>query len=216
MSRIVQAANEAALNAEHVLYNVLADLDFVSGRQRFHIGGGTITANGYSWIGLGGFASISTITERPDGRDFTRLTLGLNGADPAILAKVPDKTDYIGRSASITIVVHDPVTLAVIEPIESPVFEGFMDYMSYERSMGKANIMLTVKHVDSLYAESIGLFYTSEHQKMLYPGDLICDFIPGLMDKEISWGGGKVAAGVTDVYTRNTKWGPKTYTRRGG
>jgi hypothetical protein len=199
MSRIDNSDIEAALQAEHIDYTVLVSLDLSSGTQRLHIGRGQITVDGQVWSGMGEFSSVSAVVERPDGRDYSQLVLGLNGVDPSLLSLVPDRTEYINRAASLYVVPFNVSTGVPIEPIEAALFEGFMDFMSYERQSGGASISVTVKHQDCLYSETIGLMYNDEHQQMLYSGDQMCDLIPAMMNSEISWGGGRVAHGVTDV-----------------
>jgi hypothetical protein len=188
VSRFANVATENAFSAEHVLWVALADLDFASGAVRVHMGVGDIVLNGLTYSGMGEFASLSEISERPDARDFSQVSVGLKGVDPALLAKVPTRSDYVGRFASITLVAFDPNTYQPITPLEAALFEGFMDVMTFERQAGAANITLTLKHFDSLYAQSIGLWNTPEHQKAEYPGDTAFDLIATLQDKEIRWG----------------------------
>jgi hypothetical protein len=195
VSRFTNAANEAAFSAEHVLWVVLADLDFASGAVRAHMGAGDIVLNGLTYSGLGEFASLSEISERPDARDFSAVSVGLKGIDPALLSKVPTRSEYVGRFATITLVAFNPETYQPITPLEAALFEGFMDVMTFERQESTASITLTLKHFDSLYAQTIGLWNTSEHQKGEYSGDTIFDLIPTLQDKEIRWGNEKVSGG---------------------
>lgn len=199
MSRISNASTETALASDHVLYNILVYLNFASGSLRLHMGIGNITVDGQTWSGMGEFASITSVSERPDGRDYSNLTLGLNGIDATLLAKVPDRDEYIGRAAAVYVVAFNPDTYAPIEPIEAALFEGFMDIMAYERVQGGANISLTIKHIDALYAESIGLTNSDEHHQTLFSGDLICNLIPAAQDTEIVWGGSRVATGIKDL-----------------
>lgn len=199
MSRITLSDIEASLQAEHILFTVLATLDFASGAVRAHIGVGDLTIGGQTYLGTGEFSALSTITERPDGRDYTQLTVGLKGVSPTYLAQVPDRTDYFGRYASIQYVVFNRTTYLPVEPIEAAVFEGFMDFMSYERSAGSASIAVTIKHFDSIYAQSPDQWFTDEHQKALFASDAMFDQLAAMNDQEIIWGGGKVNSGATDV-----------------
>jgi hypothetical protein len=195
MSRFVQAANEAAFVAEHIDYAVMCELNFVSGLVRAHLGVGDIVVNGNTYTGLGKFGSISSITERPDGRDYTQLRLGVSGVDPSVLALVPDRSQYFNRYASIYMVAFNTATMQPITPTEAAIFQGFMDSMSYQRSQGAATIQLIVKHWDSIYAESIDLWYTNDHHQSIYTGDLLFDQVPAIQDKDIVWGGAAVETG---------------------
>ena len=199
MSRIENADVEAAIVADHIDYTVLVELQFVSGTQRFHIGRGQITVDGQVWVGTGEFTSISAIIERPDGRDYSQLVVGLSGVDPSLLAYVPNRTDYAGQPASLYFVPFNVTTGLAIVPIEPAWFEGFMDFMTYERKASSASISVTIKHQDCLYAETIGLLLADEHQQSLFPGDLLCNLIPDTRATEIVWGGSKVDSGVTDI-----------------
>lgn len=202
MTRFNDVSIEAALDAEHVDYCVAVALDFVSGMVRAHLGGGTITINGNDYLGVGvagsgGFGSLSALIERPDARNYSEIKVSLSGVNPAMVGKVPTRSDYRGRYASIYFFPLDPVTLKPVNPSEPPRAEGFMDYLSFDRKQGSASIQITIKSFDSIFQRKIGLLYTDEHQKGLgFTTDKFFNTIPSIQNKEIYWGGFPVKAGT--------------------
>lgn len=199
MSRWTNSAIETALEQEHVPYAVAAELDFLSGMVRVHLGVGELIVNGTTFYGVGvagngGLGAISEISERPDGRDYTQLRLALSGVDPTLLALVPDRDDWYMRDASVYFLPLDPETMTPITPTEPAIFSGFMSNLSRERKRGVATVQLTVKHYDSLFADASQLLYTQEHQVALgFTTDTLLLLVPDTIDKDITWGGRNVS-----------------------
>jgi hypothetical protein len=194
MTRYTQPANQAAFDQEHVDFALAVELNFTSGVIRAHMGVGTLTIGGNDFLGVGslgsgGFGSLSTITEDPNQRNVGELLLSLSGIDPTILGKVPQRAEYYNKFASVYFIPIDSKTLLPLSPIEPAMFEGFMDLLVYTRNRTSAAIQLTVKHYDSLFQNSVGLLYTDESQKSLFPTDNFFDQIAAIANKKVQWGG---------------------------
>lgn len=211
-SRFTNSDVEAATEAEHVPYAVAAELDFASGVVRAHLGVGELIVNGNTFYGIGsagngGLGAISEISERPDGRDYTELRLSVSGVNPSILAKIPNRDDYYLRDASIYFLPLDPETMTPITPIEPAIFSGFMTKLSRERKQGQANIQLTVKHYDSLFADASQWLFTQEHQVARgFTTDTLLLLVPETADKEINWGGRNVSTGTGIPGNKNPRY----------
>lgn len=200
MSRFSNASIEAAMEGEHVPFAVACALDFASGMVRAHMGGGELVIDGQTYLGVGsvgsgGFGAISPIIERPDARDYTALKLSLSGVSPDLVGKIPDRSEYRGRYGAIYFLPVDS-NYQLITPIEPQRAEGFMDTLSYERKQGSATLQLTLKSLDSVFQQAVGLLYTTEHQVSLgFTTDRFFDPVPSIQNKEIYWGGRPVFAG---------------------
>lgn len=194
MTRYTQPANQAAFDQEHVDFALAVQLNFTSGVVRAHMGVGTLTIGGNDFLGVGsagsgGFGSVSSITEDPNQRNVGELYLSLSGIDPTMVGRVPQRAEYYNQFASIYFLPLDSVTMLPITPIEPAIFEGFMDLLTYSRTRGSAAIQLTVKHYDSLFQNTVGLLYTDESQKSLFPTDNYFDQIAAIANKKVQWGG---------------------------
>jgi hypothetical protein len=194
MTRFVTPANQTAFDQEHVDFAIAAQMNFVSGTVRAHMGMGPLVINGNTFTGIGsvgngGVGSISAVIEQPDQRNTSELYLSLSGVDPTLVGKVPQRGDFFGQFASVYFLPVDPKTMKILSPTEPAIFEGFMDQMVYTRKRGSAQIQLTVKHYDSLFEQTVGLLYTDESQKSLFSTDNFFAQLASLPNKQVIWGG---------------------------
>jgi hypothetical protein len=194
MTRFVTPANQTAFDQEHVDFAIAAQMNFVSGTVRAHMGMGPLVINGNTFTGIGsvgngGVGSISAVIEQPDQRNTSELYLSLSGVDPTLVGKVPQRGDFFGQFASVYFLPVDPKTMKILSPTEPAIFEGFMDQMVYTRKRGSAQIQLTVKHYDSLFEQTVGLLYTDESQTSLFSTDGFFSQLASLPNKQVIWGG---------------------------
>jgi hypothetical protein len=164
---------------------------------RAHMGIGPLTIGGNVFLGIGsvgngGVGSISTISEKPDQRNTSELYVAISGVDPTLISKVPQRSEFYGRFASVYFIPFDSKTMTLLTPLDPPVFEGFMDQLVYTRKQSTAQIQLTVKHYDSLFNQTNGLLYTDESQKSLFPTDNFFAQIATLPNKQVIWGGSAI------------------------
>lgn len=200
MTRFATPANQTAFDQEHVDFAIAAQMNFVSGVVRAHMGIGPLVMNGNTFAGIGsvgngGVGSISAVIEQPDQRNTSELYLSLSGVDPTLVGKVPQRGDFYGQFASIYFLPIDPKTMQILTPTEPAIFEGFMDQLVYTRKRGSAQIQLTVKHYDSLFQNTVGLLFTDESQKSLFPTDNFFSQLASLPNKQVIWGGKGVWGG---------------------
>lgn len=85
----------------------VAELSFRGGLQRLTSAPVTLTADGQTYLGLGGLVDVPTVTESPQA-SAERLVLSLSLADPAMLAaSLGNVDDYRGRSVRLGLVLLD-------------------------------------------------------------------------------------------------------------
>lgn len=197
MPRWANSTVTDAFNAEHVEFAVLVEMQFATGTVRVFGGIGQVTYNGNVYSGVGEFGSISQITERQDGRDFTSVTLELAGDDPAFNAKLTDRDEYFGRAAAVYVVPFDLRTWLPVA-VEPPVFRGFMDVMSKKRSEGQVSITLVVRNFMTEWANSIGATYTHEYLRSIDATDDFANMVHTVTTRQIYWGGRIVGTGGGD------------------
>lgn len=197
MTRFTQPANQAAFEQEHIDFAIAAQLNFTSGIVRAHMGVGDLiiggnTFTGVGSVGSGGFGSVSSMSEKTDARDTGELYVSLSGVDPVMMGKVPQRSEYYGQFASVYFIPINTATMLPLSPAEPAIFEGFMDLLAYSRKQGAASIQVTIKHYDSLFQKTIGLLYTDESHKSLFPTDNFFDQVASLTNKKAQWGGSVV------------------------
>lgn len=194
MTRIVDAGVAAALLDPHLRWAVFADLSFVSGNFRAFNGIGEYTYNGQTYYGMGKAARIGKIVERANTRDFAPLSLELSGIpSDLLLDKVPDRADYFNRPATIYFAVF---SLTTNQPVasEPAVYAGFMDQLIFKREGRNCAISVVVRHHSTIWANTIGLLYTHEHQRLIDSTDNALNQVHD-QHKELVWGGYKMSGG---------------------
>lgn len=167
----------ATAGKSRVAYLVLVELQLASGTVRIHDGGGTIPWNGYDWIGVGEFGTISTITA---GGDLTAQGVSLT------LSGVPSdyRTDLLNatsRGADVNI-YHGIVSEALggfsVEP--ELVLAGFVDNAKLVDGAddGDPTVAITVNVITAAYyARRLTMYRRSyAHQQTLYDGDRFYEF----------------------------------------
>lgn len=195
MTRWNDSTIEAALDQRHVRFAVLVQMSFASGTQRVFNGVGEITYSGQVYSGIGTYGSMSEIVERPNARDFSPMRLVLSGVDASLIAKLPDRDEYFNRAALITFLPFNVDTWQPITTVPAPLWQGFMDRMSYRRSPGRdgspptAEIIMECRHHSTLWAQSTDFYFTHEHQQRIASGDTGLARVPALVNLELLWGG---------------------------
>ena len=165
-----------------------AELDFESGVQRVHTGVGPITfPDGRIFQGVGDFANISVVREATEIRT-QQLDLTLSGleSDPSlnlatILTENLRERDVTGYLVFIDMsdgtVVDDPITILL----------ALMSNYTIQQGEG-VSITLRVEDIMSIWERSSSRRYTNEHQQEDFLGDLGCEFVPQMVEKELKWG----------------------------
>lgn len=198
MTRFVNSTAQTAADQPHVLYAILAQLDFASGALRLFNGVGTLVFNGNTYSGIGIYGSAGTIGESVQLRPSNPVVLTLSGVPDSVTPLLADaatnRADFYGRSCRIDIALFDS-NRKILTPIENAVWEGRMDSMTVSR--GDKSVQLSCEDRMVIWDKSVGYLYTTEYQQQLYPSDLFFDQVPFLANQQITWGGTSPGQGNT-------------------
>lgn len=170
---------------------LLVELDWPSGMVRCWSGLGTISWGGEDYLGVGDLGAFTPIEESTDGRA-NGVALTLSGIPVANVANAL-ANDAQGRAARLWIAaLADDGTLAADPYL---IFDGAIDTCTIEYGPETATISVNLEKelIDRRLQQRR---YTHEDQQIEYPGDRFFEYVAGLQNKEIAWGG-KVLPGVS-------------------
>jgi hypothetical protein len=180
------ALREAALAVE-VLPALFVDAEFAAGVVRIWSGLGEISAGGQAWQGVGSLLSVSPFAEAQDLRA-TGLTVTISGI-PAPSVALALGENYHGRPARVLLGAFDAGSGALLAA-PHPVFAGRMDVLSLTEGAETAEVSLAVENrLIDLDRQRV-VRYTAETQERLFPGDVSLQFVPSLVDAQVTWGRG--------------------------
>lgn len=170
---------------------IFAELDFVSGALYVHNTGlGVIPWGGHDWLGLGEFGGISAIDESSD-MGVQGFTLTLSGVEPALLASALDRTDYKGRDVALYVGVVDEDYQLLAPP--KLATRGFMDVPTITREDGVGTISMHCERESVRLTRKLTTRISKEDHQLRHPGDTILDDMAALINKDVMWGGQRVA-----------------------
>lgn len=175
-----------AVASNHVRWLFLVFLDFQSDPLYAASSLNSVEWGGHTWLGLGRVGGIEPIEETVEGRANV-MTLRLSGVPEDQLSKaIGDR--YQGRAAELYAVPLDSGYSFIGTPVL--LHRGRMDSMPIEIEDGTATITVTVVNRLADWERPRLRRYTDEDQQVLFPGDLGCQFVPQMADKELVWGRG--------------------------
>lgn len=158
------------------------ELEFDSGTVRLWNGYGDLSYGGNSFLGSGDLMNISAIEEAAE-IGAKGATMMLSGISSTILSYALTE-NYQYRIANIYVGTIDGGTVSAYK-----VFSGRMDVMTISENGDSCNISITAEsRLIDLERPRIRR-WTSEDQKSLYAGDKGFDYVNGIQQAEIKWGG---------------------------
>ena len=182
MGRELTTEMAAASAAKNVAPFALVEMIFDSDTLRLWSGTGTLTWNGFYWLGAGDLGKISAITET-ETMQAEGLILELS-AIPSENIALALTEPYQGRIVKVWLGALNGQTI-----INAPkqIFAGRMDVMEIIESGELSTISVAVESriIDLLKTRERR--YTHEDQQIDYPGDLGLEFVASLQNKEIEW-----------------------------
>lgn len=184
MSRI-SSALASAFGADPVRIFILAEFQFDSGTVRLTTHTSNITWNGYTWTAAGGLLAFDFPEETGEVRA-TGGTITLSGLDTSTLA-IADTEPYQGRPCALYVGAFDSDGTVVVDP--DTAYRGFMDTMEPSDEAETATIALTIENRMAAADRANERRYTPEDQALRYDDDRGFDFVAGLQEKDIIWGG---------------------------
>lgn len=162
----------------------MVKVDTASGPIYAWTGYGNITWNGMTFLGTGNQGAISLIAESTD-LTASGIQLTLNGAAPENLSLALNSIEQ-GKTAQVwlgflsgTSLVTDPYLF----------FSGFTDVPEIDESPTTVSISISAENYLSNLGRALGRRYTTEDQQLDDPTDLGFEYVPGLQDAVISFGG---------------------------
>lgn len=184
MSRGLPSGFEALTTADVYRPAILAQLNWPGGTVYAWTGYSTITWAGNDYLGTGHMGGISPVSESSDLRA-NGLVLELSGIPTALIVEAlsndaqgqPGKLWVAGLSATGTFAA-DPYL----------IFDGVIDVTPIRigPETSSISVQLEKELIDRRTKERR---YTHEDQQIENPGDLIFEYVAGLANKEIVWGG---------------------------
>lgn len=185
------ATIEAALGGRTVRASFLVLFDFTSTPMRVWTGGGKITTGGNDWYGLGALGSISGLEQAVNG-EAPETTFVLSGINSEIVSIARDEFELEARDRLVQVLIqfHNYEDDQPLELFDDPypVWAGRMQNARFELQ-GPSKRVITV-NAESLFAlRSRPAFsqYTDADQKARFSGDLGFEFVPGLVNKIVTW-----------------------------
>jgi len=181
--RALDPAFAAAVDAGVIIPAVLAELTFASGVQRVWTGVGTLSWNGYSWLGLSRLAGMGAITEgvtvNAEG-----TTVSLSGIDPTLYAE--SLTDIqIGAPATLWLaLLHEGVFVGT----PAKLFAGAMDQPSCSAGTDKITISIALETKMTNLKRASCSRYTAADQQVRHPADKGFNWVERLNDIALKWG----------------------------
>jgi hypothetical protein len=183
MARNANSAMLAALNTNYIRPAFLAILTFKSQTVYCWTGAGNITYNGHTYLGVGDFGKLGTITEATDVQAYS-TSISLSGIDPNILSECLTDIE-LGAPATIYFALLDANGSMVGIPY--PLFVGTVDAPTIETGLEAITISLTLENNLANLQRASMRRYTSADQMRQYPTDTGFKFVEMLNDLALKW-----------------------------
>lgn len=183
MSRTTTGAVDTALAGGNVPLIALVELDFPAQFLRLNNSAVTFAWNGYDWLGVGRLGAIDWISEGAD-LQARGLAMRITGIDPAAIS-IALGTQYQGRSCKVWAAPLTAAHAIIADPVL--IFWGRMDTMDID--LGEtATITVNAESRLADWDRPRVRRYNHEDQQIDYPGDLGFEFVPQMVEKQLTWG----------------------------
>ena len=168
-----------------IIYPVIfVQMAFITETVYIWSGLGATDWNGHTWQGLGSLLGFST-PEDSSTVEAKGITITLSGIDATLMPEA--LTDFqLGLPVTVYFGALNAGSL-----FGTPVvaWAGRMDQPSFEISGNEVTLSINCENrlIDMNIA--VDRRYTNEDQQLDFPGDLGCQFVDGLQEKTLFWGG---------------------------
>jgi len=187
MSRGLAAGFITAADAGTVYPALLCSMDFSGGAVNVWSGVGDLVYASVTFTGVGELGGISAIEESEETRA-NGIALSLSGISSSLVSSILTE-NYRNRNCTIQLALFASLTSTA--PITAPavMFVGRMDQALLDDDGETATISMTAESrlVDLQRARERR--YTHEDQRTAYTADLGLEYVAGLQDRELIWGG---------------------------
>ena len=176
----------------------LVALDWPSGMVRAWTGYGDFSWDSHTWTGTGDLGQISGITESVDQRA-NGVTLTLNGIPSALLADAL-ANDAQGRSAKIWLAALTDSGALAAQPYL--LKNAVIDICPIEDNgeTGSITVQLENELIDRRQKPRRR---THEDQQLVLSGDMYYQYVAGLAEKQVTWGGKTISGSPATAGSSN-------------
>jgi hypothetical protein len=188
MSRNLTAGVITEMTAQNMRPVLFVQMKFVSGFQFFWTGYGSISWNGQTWTGVG---NLGTISPLPETGDVTAqgVQLQLSGIPSSLIGFALSE---VRQGAPVTIYQGFLTSAGAVVSNPANAWSGRMDTCVIVDGADTATITINCESRLTDLKRSRERRYTSQDQTVDSPSDKGFDFVPGLQQMNLSWGGAGV------------------------
>jgi hypothetical protein len=163
------------------------------------------TWDGHTWLGAGKYVGVGDVSER--GRvEANGVTFYLNVVDPDILGKVLGECRQ-GNDVQMWFGLLDVDTGAIIaDPAEA--WLGKMDTVHINEDPARPTVALTVESPFIQLKKGVPWRWTDQDTQSRHPGDLACQYVPELQNKQLTWGSATISSGGSGSFVGPGCFGP--------
>lgn len=191
MSRGLTTDFKNAAAAGNLMPALLGHFDFSGGIVRVWTGIGDLSWGGNTYTGLGDLVGVSPITETNETRA-NGMRFSLNGIPSTLITRILAE-GYRGRAAKLWLALFNSSGAIIADPML--VFSGRMDQCLLDDTGETATCTITAESRLVDLQRPRERRRTDEDQKSLFSGDRGLEYVAGLQDKEIVWGGNAASTG---------------------
>ncbi|WP_105492298.1 hypothetical protein [Escherichia coli] len=168
------------LEQDKVEVIIAAKLELSTGTVRLCSGTGTVVIAGQHFIGIGGSATISAVTEK-DATNFGSVVATLNGFDPRFVGDLL-KTEYAGCRATLYITAMEnglPVTT-------NGLFDGIITDMAIHTGENSA-MSISISSIFNSWLKGFPARYTEESHSANNENDRFFKYVDQVASRPIIW-----------------------------
>lgn len=184
MSRELPTGFSEQTEAPVVRPFLMTEIEWPDGAVRAWSGYGTLTVFGQDFAGVGDFGAVAPVGESSD-LAANGVNLALSGVPSDLLAKAL-ANDSQGRPAQIWLGMLAADGSMPCEPYR--IFSGFVDVCVVEDTGAESTIVVSLEK-ELIDRRLQSRRSTHEDQQIDHPGDDFFQYVAGLQDKPINWGG---------------------------
>lgn len=162
---------------------LLAQIEHPDGTVRFWSGLGTLSWNGYSWVGTGTLGTVRPV-KRTIELSIQEIQFVLSGVDVDTVATLSD--DVRNLAGEVWLACLDDGGQVVPDPLQ--LVEAQLDYQTHQVAEdGTATIVITARTGFYTLQRALNDRWSIEDQKLRYPADTGLDLIPQLQNQDVQW-----------------------------
>ena len=190
MSRGTTSAVQTAAAAGVVYPILFAYFNMSGGALRVCTHHQNVSWNAQAWTGLGDFGQVTPVKES-SGVRANGLSFQLSGIPSSLIAEVIGLRSR-GRVCTLWLGFYNSSGTLIADPFQ--LWSGRMDQPVITDSGDKSDVTVSAESRLIELQRARETRYTDETQQNLYPGDLGCEFVASLQEKEIMWGRASTSA----------------------